>query len=221
MTGRVLLLALSLIVIAAPARAQVQLTPPDPPRWDASLDVGWQSGSKAGQAEAWNDWYDSFAVSLRGGRLVRPHLRLEAGLTLTSDGSVYQNERVELPGGRPPVFFTRERQFRLTAFDLAASYHFFENAWVHPFVSAGVQSGWERRRSSTPFPEYLPPDFRTPVPVPPPEPERTEFSLRPLAAAGVKFYVSERGFIRTELAAVGGRRGVERVAWRIGAGVDF
>ena len=38
---------------------------------------------------------------------------------------------------------------RVEAISAAAVYQFLENAWVHPFVSAGVSVGWERERRLT------------------------------------------------------------------------
>ncbi len=213
----------ALLVAVCPATAQtVTLTPSDPARWDLSASVGWLGGDKEQVAEEWNNWYDTFAVSIDAGRYWTTHVRTDVSATFTTDGSVYAQQQLAVPGESFPVFFSREHHFGLNAIDLSAGYQFLENSWVHPFVGGGVQLGWERHRIETPFPFASGRDSRTPIPVPPVDVDpRTTFDGHPFVSGGAKFYVGERGFIRTELSATFDGRGATRVSWRTGVGVDF
>jgi hypothetical protein len=215
-TGRIVILSITLTVCARASAAQtVTLAPVDPKRWDTSVTIGWLGGNKDQIAERWNDWYDTFATSADVGRYWTPHLKTELGATMTSEGSVYSQEAISAPGRPSPIFISREHHFRLRALNLSAAYQFFENAWAHPFLAAGVQLGWERGRTET-FP-LTSPGF----PLPPSPDSRTRFDAHPFLSGGAKFYVTEEGFIRTDLSAAYDGRGAARVWWRIGGGIDF
>lgn len=196
----------------------LSLSPPAPTRWDASGQVGWVSTSKEDVAEEWNDWADAAALSLDVGRYLSPHLKLEGSATLTTDGTVYSYGQLSRPG-QPPVFFSREHRFRVAALSAAAHYQFFENRWIHPFLTAGAQIGWERERVLTPPLQFAGRSGRDALP--PPEQRRDRIDARPFAGAGAKFYVGERAFLRTDLTAAFDAGGVARVTWRGGVGVDF
>jgi hypothetical protein len=208
--------SLAAVLFAGGVSAQtITLAPSDPKRWDAGVTVGWLGGNKEAVADRWNHWYDTFAATADVGRYWTPHLKTELGVTLTSEGRVFSETATTPSPSGPPVYFAREHRFRLHAVNLSASYQFFENTWVHPFVAAGLQIGSERERiEHVPFTSAPPPGF------PPPE-RRTVVDVRPFLSGGSKFYVSERGFIRTDLAVAFGGAGASRAWWRIGAGVDF
>jgi hypothetical protein len=222
-TGRISLLSIAAILFARIAAAQtISLAPSDPKRWDTSITIGWLGGDKEELAGEWNDWYDTFATSVEAGRYWTPHFKTDLTATFTTDGDVYSQEQFTVPGQRFPTFFSRELRFGLTALNLSASYQFLENTWVHPFVAAGLQLAWERHRVETPFPTAFGRDGRGPFPVPlSPDPSGTTFDPRPFVSGGAKFYVSEQGFIRSDLSAAFDGRGVTRVWWRVGGGIDF
>jgi hypothetical protein len=212
-TGRIIFLTLALAACVRPAAAQVvTLAPLDPKRWDASVNVGWLGGDKHAVAERWNDWYDTFATSVDVGRYWGTNVKTELSATLTSDGSVYANEQLAGPGR--PIYISREHSFDVRAVNASATYQFLENTWAHPFVSGGVHIASERERVETlslgdPF---------TPVPM---SEARTRVDVQPFLSGGAKFYVTEQGFIRSDLSAAFDARGVSRVWWRIGGGIDF
>jgi hypothetical protein len=199
----------------------IDLSAPDPKRWDVTGSIGWLGGNKSDLAEDWNDWYDTFAASLDVGRYWTPHFKTEAGVTFTTDGTVFSHEERLIPDERASIFVPREHTFRLTALSAAATYQFLENTWVHPFLSGGVQFVQERERAFSHDVPYFRRDFtRIDVPIPPPV-QATVLSVRPFAMGGAKFYVNERGFIRSDLSVAwhDGRAG--HVTWRAGIGVDF
>jgi hypothetical protein len=208
---------------AGRASAQtVSLAPAERAAWDASGSLGWFSGNKSGVAEEWNDWYDTLAASVDVGHYWTPHLKTEAGATFTTTGTVYSHVEVTVPSQRFPAFIQREHQFRLNAVNLAAAYQFLDNQWVHPFAHAGVQLGWEHENRLAA--EFLGPGVDPRDPIVSPlinRDERSTFAARPFAGLGAKFYVNERGFLRSDFNVGWNRDGAAHVTWRAGAGVDF
>ncbi len=214
MRGRIICLGCALLIAAGPAAAQgVTLSPSNPKNWDAAITAGWLGGDKHAIAERYNDWYDTFALSVDAGRYWTPHLKTEIGATLTTEGTVYSQRQVSGRGGIP-VFFSEEHRFSVRAVNLSAAYQFLDNQWAHPFLSAGVQLAWEREQVQQ-WPLSGP---GLPVPVTQPG---TDFDVRPFISGGSKFYVSEQGFFRTDLSAAFDSRGAAIVWWRIGGGFDF
>jgi len=221
-TSRLVVLSLATLLFSHSAFAQtIALAPSNPKSWDTSVSIGWLGGDKEGLAGPWNDWYDTFATSVDVGRYWTPHLKTEIAATFTTDGDVYSQQQFALAGQPSPVFFSREHQFRVNALSVSGAYQALENSWVHPFIGAGVQMAWERERVETPFQPVFGRDGRpisVPLPTPPP---RTTFDPRPFLSGGAKFYVSEQGFIRTDLSTAFDGRGATRMWWRIGGGIDF
>lgn len=220
---RIFFLTLFLLAGGHAAAAQsITLSPTVPKQWDFALNFGWLGGNRSDIAEEWDNWSDSFATSIDAGRYWTPHLKSEVSATVTTDGSIYSQEQLIFPGQLSPLFFAREHHFSLTSVRLSAVYQLFENTWVHPFVAGGVQLGWERHRIETPFPFVFGRDPQTQIPAPLVDGSpRTTFDAHPFVGAGAKFYVGERGFIRTDLSAAFDNHGATHVTWRTGVGVDF
>ena len=210
------------LLAASAATAQtISTTPRNPARWDVGGGIGWLAGNKEGLAEEWNDWYDTFAVSLDAGRYWTTHLKTEAGATFTSEGSVYGRDQLVIPGQPYPIFRFHEHHFRVTAISAAAVYQFLENAWVHPFVSAGMSLGWERERTIVPE-QILPIGGPRPLIIPATtEAHESSVHARPFIGGGFKFYAGERVFIRTDVGAALDRRGLSQFTWRAAIGTDF
>jgi hypothetical protein len=222
-TGQISILSLAFILVAQAAAAQgISLAPSTPKRWDTGITIGWLGGDKEELAGEWNEWYDTFATSVDVGRYWTPHFKTDLSATFTTDGEVYSQGQFAVPGQPFPLYFSRQHRFGVKALNLSAAYQLLENTWVHPFVGVGVHLAWERHRIETPFPTAFGRDGRGPFPVPvSPDPSRTTFDPRPFVLGGAKFYVSEQGFIRTDLSAAFDGRGATRVWWRIGGGIDF
>jgi len=221
--GRIPVLSLAILLFAHAAAAQtISLAPSDLKRWDASVTIGWLGGNKEEIGGDWDQWYDAFATSVDVGRYWTPHVKTDLSAALTTDGDVYSQEHFTVPGQPSPVFFSRQHRFALRAINLSGAYQFLENRWVHPFVGAGLQLAWERQRVESPFPTAFGRDGRGPFTVPPPPfTSGTTFDPRPFVSGGAKFYVTDRGFIRTDLSAAFDARGTARVWWRVGGGIDF
>jgi hypothetical protein len=220
---RISIVLVALLSSVQPGAAQgVSLKPTDQKRWDFGVNVGWLGGNKTELADHWNQWYETFATTVDAGYYWTPNFKTETSVGYTTEGDVYTQEQITLPGPQAPIFFSREHSFGLTAVRLGASYQFFENSWVHPFVTGGAQIAWERHTVETPFPFISGRDPQSRFPIPELDaPPRTQFSAHPFVGAGAKFYVNERGFIRTDLSTALDGRGATHVTWRVGAGVDF
>jgi len=213
-------LAVALAAGPAAAGAQIiQLAPAEPVRWDLTGSIGWLSGSRTESAARWNDWFDTFAASIEGGRYWTPNIRTAVAGVFTTEGDIHTNEQITLPGEPRPIFFTQRHAVRLDGLVLTTGYQFGHNEWVHPFVHAGVQVARERTRTEYPYPAF---DSRGRPVDPPRDPaETTRTSARPFAGGGAKFYVSEKGFFRTDLNVAIGGGGVSHILWRAGFGLDF
>jgi hypothetical protein len=199
----------------------VAIAPAYPARWEVAGSIGWLAGNQSALAEDWNDWYDTFATSLNVGHYWTPHIKTEGGVTFTSEGEVFSHEERFVAEEAIHIFIPREHHFRLTAISAAMTYQFLENTWVHPFVTGGVQAAQERERNFSHDVPYHRRDFsRITIPVPLPR-ERITWSVRPFIAGGAKFYVNERGFVRTDVALAWHDGGVGHVSWRAGMGIDF
>lgn len=223
MTGRLALLSFLLYQLAASAAAQsVTLAPSNPRGWDAAVSVGWLGGNKEAIAEPWNEWYDTFATSVDVGRYWSTHFKTEVGATLTTEGSVYSQEQFPIAAQSFPAFFSRDHRYTMKALSLGAAYQFFENAWFHPHVAAGVDLTWEtsrEERAPTFFYDSVARTSRQLRPAAIIGPD-VDLTARPFAGVGFKAYMTPRAFFRTDMRFVF-RGGVDEVLWRFGFGMDF
>jgi hypothetical protein len=220
MFTRAALIVGTALLIARPVGAQtISLAPADPARWDVAGIVGWTTGKKGTIAADYNDWYDAFSGTLDAGHYWNAHLKTSLELTTTTEGTVYAEERIPVPGQPFPVFRQREYRYRTTSVAPSVSWQFFENIWFHPFVAGGVDLVAERERVVSRDQNF---PTRPPT-VLPGEADRTvtSFEARPFVTTGFKFYVAERAFIRSDVKVTANRNGVAQVMWRSGVGVDF
>jgi hypothetical protein len=185
------------------------------PRLDRGGTVGWFS-QKIGDAQCCPWYHDSLWAGVEGGYYWTEHLKTEAGFAATTDGQTYFGDVPVAIGG---VLYagwseTRVRTRRLTAAQL---YQFGHNAWVHPFVGAGVSVVREDRRESRmvyPIGVYPNVSGHTELVT------TSETVLRGSALVGMKAYLAKRAYFRTDL-VLGFRKGVDEVILRCGFGVDF
>jgi hypothetical protein len=208
--------------VAAQEQRIVTLSPSDPARWDFVTQVGWFGGNKSEIAPDWNDWYDTAALEVAVGHYWTPHLKVELGVSTTAEARMLIEERVLLPTDGFPLIRSRDHRFRSTGVGAGLTYQFFENAWFHPFLGAGISLVHERQRAGVAQPLVFFGDPLTRVVPPAPEPfERDATDVRPFALLGFKAYVSERAFIRTDLRVTASRDHAETAAWSGGVGFDF
>ena len=129
---------------------------------------------------------------------------------------------VVINGQFPTPFIARERLFQATTVTASVAYQFFENQWVHPFVGGGLELVRERQRvnvlrqtipSRDPFSSQVIPGSRGV--------DEVSYAAQPFVNAGLKMYVSEHAFVRTEVMSSINSRGVAHAAWSGGIGVEF
>ncbi len=218
------------IATAAPAQDRqaggppppaISLQPLDAPRWDAVFLVGWTGVNRGEVAPAWDDWSQSGSFEVGAGRYLTPHLKLEAGMAWLTEGRVYSQESIVVPGQPFASFISREHFFRTAAGSAGLSYQLFENTWFHPFIGGGIEAGRDDLRTEVP-PQFIPvrPADIPPHLIPGRIDEETSWFARPYATAGFKWYVAERAFIRSDI-RVSAADTIESAAWRVGVGFDF
>jgi outer membrane protein W len=207
---------------SAQANSGMSLTAADPPRWDVSGDVGWLSSDKSTIGPEWNDRYDVASGGGATAYYVTPHLKAELRLAFSGEGSIYQEERLAVPGQPFPIVRLREHHFRATTLGSSVSYQFFDNQWFHPHVGAGLEVVRESDRTFVPEGRVLPREPGAPLIVPGSETvTSTSWAVRPVVSTGFKWYVNERGFIRSDVRVAIGNSGAAHVAWAAGIGVDL
>ena len=132
-------------------------------------------------------------------------------------GRVFSQTFVSTPPfSVPPYYTSREHEFRRTTVAAALAYQFLENRWVHPFLGVGVEGVRELEEIET---QLVP--TGGPRGSGPGRETRVRYSARPFISGGVKWYASERSFIRTDVLTTFSSGGAESSVWRIGVGVDF
>jgi hypothetical protein len=224
-----LLLVTTVLSCAAPVTVLAQtvtavtLQALDPPRWDVSGDIGWLSSNKSEIGPEWDDWTDNVLGGALIGRYLTDHFKTELRLSAASASRLYEEQRVVVPGEPFPIFRLREHHFQKTSVAAGAQYQFFHNQWFHPNLGGGVEIVRERDRQYTPpwqVPIRLP--GQPPIVVPEARTETTvTWRARPFAAAGFKWYVSQRAFTRSDVRVSFNGRGVADAAWTAGIGVDL
>jgi hypothetical protein len=208
-----LLLAGALCGSAASASAQtISLASPDAGKWDAWLGVSSFSGRRS-DLNAWTDWYQTPALEAEVARYWSPHLRTAIRAARTGEGRAYSQQPIFVPGQPVPGYRFAEHWLSTTDLSASLSYQFLENAWVHPFVAAGVRVSREHERL----------EIRTYTdrPGPTEHVENDWWRGRPFLGFGAKFYLSPRAFIRSELQVSFGSGEVAHVGLGGGVGIDF
>lgn len=206
---------------AAQERPAISITPADPARWDLAGHVGWLGSNKSDIGADWDDWYNAGLSGVSGGYYFTPHVKADIQAAFATEGRIYDNQPIPVPGQPFPSYRTREHFFQTATVGASASYQFFENQWFHPSAGAGIELVRERHRVFSPQ-QFVP--SRDPVPIVIPAetgPANVSYAVRPFVTTGFKWYVSERAFIRTGLRASFSTRGVDRVVWSTGVGVDL
>jgi hypothetical protein len=214
---------LLLLFCLAGGTAEAQSAPPA--RADVTATIGWL-GLDTGQRQFGDDeWDGTFVGALSAGWYWTDHLKteVEAGAVSEAEGFGSVSTRTE------GQFSTRYRRSTVqrNAIGISQQYQFGRNAWFHPHVAAGVSIAFDTRLDHYDPTYGFDPVSRTSSII---EPGRTEgpmrtTTVRPFLAGGFKAYVTPRVFVRSDVrAGVGTRgvaRGIDELLARIGMGIDF
>jgi hypothetical protein len=185
--------AAALLVLPRPLAAQT----PVPPKVDISGTVGWFANDRELPGGPFYD-DDTQHRWVFGGDLGfywTEHLKSEVGISATTTGSSF----VLVPiapsheGAYPYASgHRRTSEVRVVAQQI---WQFGHNAWVHPYVAAGVVVLREASRF-----EFDQPPLANPGPlVPPFQRAETVTRVKPVVSAGLKAYISPRAFVRGDI----------------------
>jgi hypothetical protein len=168
------------------------------PQWNGEAIAGWRLGV---------------------GRYWTTHVKSEFGVTLIPQSDSFDYERWPVPGAPDvPYVFTENTQ-QLTTFSGNLAYQFFENAFTHPYLSAGIR--FDSLREHRFRNQEVQTVSRITYTVPALDQRAASVTARPFVALGSKFYFNERLFVRAELPITFGSRGVYSAGFHFGFGADF
>jgi hypothetical protein len=219
MKGTGLAIYVAVLVVTA-STAAAQTTPAAVVRPDVAATIGWLNVN-TNEIDFYNDWSNrGVQGALMFGWYWSPHMKSEVEVSASTRTDFDGSSEQRINGLQ--AFVHSEFDFRTRRVTLGHQYQFGENAWFHPHVGGGVDFNWEtteRRDLETYL--YDPSARQTRlIREPVIHPDRTDLHVRPFAAVGFKAYVTQRGFFRTDMRVVAGRR-IEEVLVRFGVGVDF
>jgi hypothetical protein len=205
------------VLIAAQANAQerTQL-----PRNDVSISIGW-SGASFPASDEYNQWGSRFYAGGGVAHYWTDHLKTEAELGWFSPVRNESYEPVVFPDGSSS-YARSDYVFRDLRASFAQSFQFGRNAWVHPYIGAGADVSVLRIEELRPAQSVQLFTSRTNQTrnLPAFAEEETETRIRPFVKTGLKLYMSDRGFVTTELKfAI--HSGIEDVLWKTSLGFDF
>jgi hypothetical protein len=203
--------------LAAVPFARAQTAPPvrTYPRVAAVSSLGWYSAMEDA-ARGSDSWYNSSLNRGFGAGLHwTEHLITAVEAGWTGEGEVYGSLQPPSSLGRLEGF--ARHTYRARQLALGQRYQFGHNAWVHPDVGAGALIEWVERGGEA-FPFY---DNRGRIIEPGgPIAPTTDRRVSAFVSTGLKTYVSERAFIRSDL-RLGLTRELRHVLVNIGFGIDF
>ena len=212
MTRRIAATAIVALLSAGPALAQPsrQIT-----QADVTGSIGWLNVDKSDLSnnQGSNDWYNrSVYGGAAAGWYWTDHLKteVEGGVSSRASLLIYG---VDFVNGAAITRYSRY-SFATTRLGVSQQYQFLRNAWVHPFIGAGLDVIWEQTdRTEETFPLQGGHGEAT-------FPRRTDVLTRPFVTLGLKGYFNGRGFVRTDFKLVFDNS-VDEALFRFGIGVDF
>lgn len=215
------------LLVASPALAQrVDRTGSPYYAWDLDGGFGFHNISHVdGSIPAtgnYSDFWDySWAGSVDVGRYWTSHIKTSVGVTLLQKTWEFESVRVSAAPGITGDQYI-ESQVARTQVSLAGTWQFLENAFVHPYVSAGLRTlvmdvDAEARpavyvRTGNGYTNYQVPTSRRDYQV---------VRTRPFVAIGSKSYFSERVYVRPEMVVGANDSGVSQFGARLSFGIDF
>jgi opacity protein-like surface antigen len=158
-TRLALALAASLITPIAEAQvngpaAAVTVLPAQPAKWDAAIYATWLGERRLDSSFDSDRWYGVASGGAQIGYHWTSHLKVELDAATSSQGESYSFEVIPVPGSPTPLYLQRSHDFRATTASAGLEYQFFENAWFHPLVGAGLELLREREHIETTFPAF-------------------------------------------------------------------
>jgi hypothetical protein len=191
---------------------------PDLPRGDVAVVTGWIHAQRDELPNVHRTTYSERLGALLVGIYWTEHLKTEIEGGGSGQHQLFGSERIELGRGFARNIY-RNHHVSARTLSVTQSWQFFHNTWVHPFVGAGIDLDWQRRRTEVETFLTTPTSYFNDRERLPDEVERS-VKVRGALATGFKFYVSRRAFVRTDL-RISLHDGFDAIRWRIGGGMDF
>lgn len=191
-------------------------------RWDAGISASAMEVRPEDDGTRYSDqWFLEGRYALSIGRYWTEHLKTEFEFAHASEGSRYVNEMVVLAGTPYPSAY---QQFhRLQQATGRVVWRFGRNAWVHPYMGAGVVVDIDRQRRFVSA-QYQPPsDPRgTPTLIRPEhytEPV-TQYRVGGTVNGGAKFYMTPSSYFNAGM-VVSYARPTVTISFLGGLGIEF
>ncbi len=189
--------------------------------WEASASVALVEIRPGGSdARSHDHWYAQGRYAGAIAHYWTRHLKTEFEYSVSGEGSRYVQDHVRVNGQFYP--YTFESFHQLQQGSLRMAWQFRDNAWVHPYVSAGVVLDAERRRSHVPL-QYQPIGRANDLIVVRAElnsREWTELRGGVTFGGGAKFYMSPNAFFNSAAIATYAKPAAT-ISLIAGFGIDF
>jgi opacity protein-like surface antigen len=211
--------------MATPAFAQEAKQNAPHQRWDVNVSAALFQGRPDDETRGYDDWYSEGRYAASIGHYWTKHFKTELEFATTGEGRRFSQQFVRVPGSAINYPISVETFHRLQQSSARAVWQFNDNAWVHPYLNAGVVYDVERTRAWSPEQFYYPPGDPRAVPRVPlqhgidgtPDTERRiGFTI----GGGSKFYVSPSAYINTGI-QVTRAKPATTVSLLAGLGIDF
>lgn len=185
------LLSLFTLLVLLPSAGLAQT--PAPPRWDVSVLAGGVAARPAGHDVGYHDdWYFRGRYAIGVGHYWNEHLKTEVDYSTAGEGSLYRQDFSRVDSQGYP--YSYQSFHRLEQASARIVWQFGDNAWVHPYVSAGVVGDRERQRIHVPA-QYQFVDGHPSILLPERDTSPTSaYRIGATAGAGAKVYLSPRAF---------------------------
>lgn len=192
------------------------------PAWDASFSYGMFSNQVRDEEDGFNDSdYTTGHAEARidMGRYWTTHLKTELGVSFVPNWTEYDYDTIPVPGLPNGGYVSAQKSLRLTVFTPSVTYQFFENRFMHPYVSTGTRVGLVQTHVTRPAETLT--QNRITFAVAAVDRQESRWVVRPFVAGGFKSYFNERTFLRTEAMTAFSGEGLAQFTLRIGFGFDF
>jgi hypothetical protein len=184
-------------------------------KWDIGTSAGLLfANSRAYGRPGTNGNDPSWTLNLDAGRFLTTHMKVDTGVMWSGSQSFYKTSFATAPSYEMTGYTLSRVQ--PTTVSGAITYQFLENAFVHPYVSAGMRLTFLREERETySYPtNCCRPALVTTV-------NQTSLQARPFGAFGFKSYFNERWFVRSEVLLGFDAKGLSHGTARLGFGIDF
>jgi hypothetical protein len=220
------------LLATAVSAQSIETAQPRFPRWDASASIAMHQVrvNEVDRSDDLDYWEAQVEVRAQAGRYLTRRLKVELGVLAPMSYEFYESAYVPAPGltlccGTPAGlgFAGIDQHVRVLSFTPAVTWQFFDNTFVHPYVTVGVDAGVSRiHRFRAAGTSSMTSSGRTiRYDVPGVDTRETVTQARPFLAFGTKSYFNERWFARPEVQMGIARARIGQVSLRLGIGVDF